>query len=197
MKKVRVIYGYKGSGKDTCVSLMMPERHPCTLSFADELRKVCWMLFENKIKDKERLYGAIDKKEEIIEGWLIPQDIKEQCGFEEQYWTGRRILQWMGTDVCRKVYSSIWVDKLIDKIKITPNELICITDCRFLNEYEALKKLNSSECDVQFIEVVRDRETNEFSTHASEKDLKHFKHDCRIYNNCSLDMLKPLVLSLV
>jgi hypothetical protein len=192
MKKIIVFYGNKGVGKDTSFNMFNKYEFVYKqVSFADPVKETVWSLFGKKIGDKERLYGAIEKKEEIIEGWEIPANL----GFKEKYWTGRRLLQWFGTDVCRNVYGQIWVDKAEEQIR--KHDHVGITDCRFLNEYELLKRLKG-EYDVNFVHVLRKSMGNsEFSTHASEIDMDKFSPNYIIYNNKTLFELEENVKEVI
>jgi len=221
MKQIVVFYGYKGSGKDTCYEILrdiyfdrkiesmtvggkirslfgkdLQVKTIEKLSFAGKLREIVWDLFKNKIVDKNLLNGSIEQKETPIEGWEVPQDVKDSCGFTETYWTGRRLLQWFGTEVCRNVYRDVWVDAFVDQLKESDEDVICITDCRFRNEYETLKNLDKDEFEVSFIHVDRSTDDNEYSTHASEKDLKTFDCDVRIKNDGSLRELQDEITKL-
>jgi hypothetical protein len=199
MKDVIVFYGQKGVGKDTCFELFqrITEKTVVKLSFAQKLRDVVWFLFGNKIEQLERVNGAIHKKEEPIIGWEIPQNVKEQCNFTEKYWTGRRLLQWFGTEVCRNIYDNIWIDSLIIDLEIREEEVICITDCRFKNEYDAIVGLRDKGYRVSFVCVNRDMGANEFSDHPSERDIKHFESDVKLDNNNTIDALNEKVTSLI
>ena len=198
-KKIVVFYGYKGSGKDTCHDMLkdMSADIVKQFSFAEPLRNVCWSLFGKKIEQKERLYGSISRKEEAIKGWIIPENIRLSCGFTEKEWTGRRLLQWMGTDVCRNIYDNIWVDMLVTDIQCSEHlyDIAVVTDCRFKNEYEALKKLGN-EFDVQFIYVDRGTSDNAFSGHASERDMADFEYDICIENRGTKEELEMEVSKL-
>jgi hypothetical protein len=193
MKRINVFYGYKGSGKDTSYALFKEinfTKHIVQLSFAEKLRRTVWNLFQDKIKLRERIYGSIQSKEEIITDWEMSSKIAKECNFSEKYWTGRRLLQWFGTEVCREIYSDIWINALLKDVNSSEATHICITDCRFQNEYDALKKLDPSLYKVSFILVKRSDDTNGFSGHASEKDLQHFEYDQIIYNTGSMDDLR-------
>ncbi len=54
--------------------------------------------------------------------------------------TVRDFLQYLGTDVCRKIYNSVWVDRCINDIKHEEPLLAIIDDCRFENEIKAVKE---------------------------------------------------------
>jgi hypothetical protein len=199
MKDVIVFYGYKGVGKDTCFELFekITDKSVVKLSFAQKLRDTVWYLFQSKIGERERVDGAIHKKEEPIEGWEIPQNVKDDCGFTEEFWTGRRLLQWFGTEVCRNIYENIWIDSLTDELEKRPEEVICITDCRFKNEYDSIVALREKGYNVHFVNVSRDMGDNEFSGHASEKDIEHFEADVKLDNNLSIEVLNDKVSSVL
>lgn len=190
---ILVFYGYKGAGKDTCFEIVASKSPSVKVSFADELRDTCWRLFGNKIVKRERIYGAIKDKEEPILGWEIPQSVRTSCGFTENFWSGRRLLQWFGTDVCRTIYQEIWVDKAVERINEYRDagvvSAVCITDCRFYNEYCALTSLGAV-----FIKVERGAQGNsEFASHASEKDIPDFQYKYRVNNSYSKEYLAACV----
>lgn len=201
-----VFYGPKGVGKDTCCEIAedyldaywrKQNAGGFRVSFAKALRETCWDLFKRKIGKKEYLYGDIKQKEKAIKGWRIPEDIRKRCGFKETFWTGRRLLQWFGTDTCRHVYSDIWVDKLDDEIEEVNKDrsvkAIFVSDCRFLNEYKMLNNRNAI-----FIKVDRpSRKKNKFSGHKSELDIDKFVYQHYIKNSGTINQLGCTVLDLM
>lgn len=54
--------------------------------------------------------------------------------------TARDVMQYIGTDVFRKIKPSIWVDATLNKIRKDNPKMAVITDCRFPDEVEAIKK---------------------------------------------------------
>jgi hypothetical protein len=198
-KEIIVFYGYKGVGKDTSYELFkkLVDKSVTKLSFAQKLRDTVWDLFKQKIVERERVDGSIAKKEEAIEGWEIPQNVRKECNFTEKYWTGRRLLQWFGTEVCRNIYNTIWIDTLISELKCSEEEVICITDCRFKNEYDAIAELRDQGYNVLFVNVTRDMGENEFSNHPSERDIQYFEADVKLDNNQSIDILSKKVTTLI
>jgi len=58
---------------------------------------------------------------------------------EEGHMTAREVMQYVGSDVFRKMYHNVWADATIRKIKQENTELAIITDCRFPNEVEAVQ----------------------------------------------------------
>jgi hypothetical protein len=191
-KKVFVFCGYKGSGKDTSSELFMnslnlPFKH---LSFADKLKMVCWELYSSKLVTPNRIYGNKDQKEEAIEGWVIDEHIRKSCNFTEHLWSGRRLLQWFGTEVGRYSYKDIWSDSLKKNLFERQENLFTITDCRFLSEYDMLKSLDKNFYDVIFVLIKRNVEYNDYCLHASELEVDKFKFDFIINNDGSIDNLR-------
>lgn len=187
MKKIIVFYGQKGVGKDTCCDAyrnvaFFNNQLISHVSYAKELKDVVWNLFGKLIGKQEYIYGTINEKETPITTWEISPEISKQFGYKETYWTGRRLLQWFGTDMCRSVYSMIWVDKAENKIKEADSDTIVITDCRFKNEYDSLLKMKD-EFKVIFVKVERKTDLNTFGSHVSEAGIDHFIYDDLLLND--------------
>jgi hypothetical protein len=53
--------------------------------------------------------------------------------------TIREVLQYMGTEIFRKMYETVWVDSLLRKIKAEEPEIAVICDVRFPNEINLLR----------------------------------------------------------
>ena len=54
--------------------------------------------------------------------------------------TGREVLQYFGSDVCRNMYENIWFDACIRRIRKDNPELALISDVRFPNEIKGLQE---------------------------------------------------------
>ena len=55
--------------------------------------------------------------------------------------SGREVMQYVGTDICRTMYGDVWADSCIRKITKEGSLFAVITDCRFPNEVEAIQKV--------------------------------------------------------
>lgn len=108
-----------------------------------------------------KVFDAIDKEIKLYSfADILKQNIcmdilgmsYEQCygsdtdknSLTGMYWndkqmTARDIMQFVGTDVFRKLYANVWVDATLNRIKKDKTKLAVITDCRFPNEVEAIK----------------------------------------------------------
>jgi hypothetical protein len=53
--------------------------------------------------------------------------------------TAREFLQYLGTDIMRKIHDPIWVNRLIKDIKLEEPTIAVVDDVRFLNEIEAIQ----------------------------------------------------------
>jgi hypothetical protein len=150
-----------------------------TYAFANPLKDICHELFEIP---RELLHGTDEDKNTVMEhlrwenmpGVMTPemsiygQDYvgKHSDGsFEDAcYWmykhdpglmTVREFLQFMGTEVMRKIYGPVWVNLLKRQIQSEQSNLSIITDCRFENEIDGLKSLPGESYDVKFVYLTR------------------------------------------
>lgn len=165
------ISGKKGSGKDTCASLLANEllakyRLKVTLkAFADKLKKCCailsgqfdWIFYDQNSKNKKA--GLLSM-------------------------TNRELMQKFG-DLTRQLDQDIWIKLALDINNVNTDVLI-ITDVRFKNEAKAIKDKGGL---LIRMESNRSKEDN----HESETDLDDYNDfDFNIINNkdTSLGMLQ-------
>jgi hypothetical protein len=121
-------------------------------SFADSLKDLCQYLFG---LTEEQCFGTNTQKNSPTKlVWKdmpgLPtkktKDFLINLGFDlpedwsiDNYMTARHVLQYVGTEIFRKIYSNVWVDATIKNIKNDKPELAIITDCRFPNEVEGIQ----------------------------------------------------------
>lgn len=133
-------------------------------SFAEPLKELCLNLFG---LEPEKVYGTDEQKNSLTKlKWVdmpgvIIYDSDDMCdevysvleeegiaenfyfkylpSDEEQFMTGREFMQYLGTDILRKIYSKIWTDYCLNNIKNTSPDLALISDCRFENEINAIQ----------------------------------------------------------
>lgn len=127
-------------------------------SFADSLKKMCVELFEIP---PECVWGTDDQKN-TVQGHLLwenmpgvmTEDFTAHCVDWRSYsshfstaepktgpMTAREFMQFLGTDVMRKMYGPIWINSCIRRIQQEQSELAIIADIRFPNEAEAVEKI--------------------------------------------------------
>ena len=81
--------------------------------------------------------------------------------------TGREVLQYLGTDVFRRMYDRVWIDNCLGQIEEEQPAIAVIGDCRFLNEVIAVQDAGG-----KVVHLTRDPESGD--GHASENDLEGF-----------------------
>jgi dephospho-CoA kinase len=179
------VCGYIGSGKDTLADILIKERGYIKLSFASALKDAVSAIFG---WDRNMLEGATSEsrllREQVDEWWSQRLNIPAL--------TPRWILQNLGTDILRdKFHPDIWLASLERKIIGLSKNNIVITDCRFDNEYQVLKRLGAK--------IVRiDRHCTISSiNHSSENSWQNFAFDFIIENNSTLDDLREKVLNAI
>ena len=124
-------------------------------SFASALKAISVSLFG--LKD-DQVYGTDGQKNQIVPHlrWEnMPGVITDTklwtkiCGKNKNVdglvfhkkgpMTARQFLQYMGTDVMRRIYEPIWVNACLEDIRREEPLLAVIDDCRFQNEIEAVQ----------------------------------------------------------
>lgn len=116
-------------------------------------------------------------------------------GNKDEY--GRRLLQYVGTDIIREKNPDQWVEFVANILAMFPDEwdYVLIPDCRFPNEIGYLK---SHGFDVTHIRVIRpgfkSPLTKEQQQHPSETALDGVAPDCFIQNDGSLSGLRARVV---
>lgn len=93
--------------------------------------------------------------------------------------TAREVLQFVGTEIFRKMHDNVWIELVLNQIEIDNPEVAVIADCRFDNEGNAIK-------DKGGLLVYLERET-EPDTHISENGINNVTFDIRL-NNKSLSI---------
>jgi len=109
---------------------------------------------------------------------------------------GRKMLQYVGTDVIRKENPSLWVDFVALMLKYFHEnwDYVIIPDCRFPNEVSTMR---DSGFDTLYLRVIRSNFasplTEEQQKHPSETALDGYDADYCIDNNGTLSELKTKV----
>lgn len=179
MTKIIGFAGRKQSGKTTCSEFVAkifngkiePFNSAKIYNFADPLKKdICINILGMTY---DQCYGTDEQKNTIT-------DIE----WNGSKLTAREVMQFVGTDIFRKMKNNIWADATIIKIKKENPRLAIIADCRFPNEVEAIKNVGG-----YVIKLTR----NPFdSDHESEKALDSCNYDHSnfdlVLNNHNIDI---------
>jgi hypothetical protein len=135
MTKIIAFAGRKQSGKTTA-SQMVVDYYSTVVedstnikiyNFADPLKEdICIKLLG---MSREQCYGDDEYKNQVTD-----------LEWEGKKLTAREVMQFVGTDVFRKMKQNIWAEATINRIKNEKPRLAIIADCRFPNEVEIVKK---------------------------------------------------------
>ena len=136
MKKVIGICGLIGHGKDTAAGFLIAEGYQ-RISFAGVLKDACASIFG---WDRILLEGNTPEsrafREMPDEWWSNRLDIPN--------FTPRYALQYVGTDVLRThFHPDIWVAACERQVEMAEKNVV-ISDCRFFNELNIIKKLGGT-----------------------------------------------------
>ena len=169
-------------------------------NFADALKELCVTMFDIS---HEQAYGTYKNsltklKWENMPGVITPEKAKslfsnDGGGYDEDhiaefgimvhkpgFMTAREVLQFVGTDIFRHMYEPVWVNLLMNKIKMDSPLVAVIADCRFDNEARAVKEEGG-------ILVYLTRRPSEDS-HSSEDGFSTFRDFNKTIDNKKLNI---------
>jgi len=137
-------------------------------NFADPLKDMCINLFNIPY---ENLYGTDEqknKKQPHLQWGNMPTH--NVLSFVSRgTMTAREFMQYLGTEIMRKMHQDVWANACVNKMKKENSELAIVADVRFPNEVEVIKKAGGK--------VLR-LERNPFDDdHDSEKALDSDNYD--------------------
>ena len=177
--------GNQGAGKDTVGDILISDYGFIKLTFASTLKDIVSVLFS---WPRDLLEGITETsrvwRETTDDFW------SEKTGIAN--FTPRKALQIIGTDLFRiHFYNDIWANIVENKINIilknNSNANIVVTDCRFSNEINIIKKFPNS----HIITIVRNSNNHLHSlSHSSEAEWVNYNFDDVLQNDNSIDELK-------
>lgn len=169
MTKIIAFAGRKQSGKTTCAEFVCNEYVGNLLgetkiyNFADPLKQdICMNILG---LTECQCYGSDEQKNELVNCYW-PETSKPM--------TAREVMQYVGTDIFRKIQKNVWADATISKIKKEAYDLAVIADCRFPNEVEAVKNAGGM--------VIKLNRNIYDSDHASETALDYGNYDYKNFD---------------
>ena len=155
--------GRKQSGKTSAceftgnVFSQTLQKNCAIYNFADPLKKMCIDIFGLTY---EQCYGSDENKNEYV-NCLWPDSGKSM--------TAREVMQYVGTNIFRKMQHNVWAGATIRKIQDENLPLALIADCRFPNEVEAVKNVGGL--------VIKLNRNPYGSRHESETALDEDRYD--------------------
>ena len=127
------ICGFIGSGKDTVADFLVNFHEFRRESFASTLKDSVAAVFGwDRTLLEGRTAEAREWREQVDPWWAERLDMPTL--------TPRWVLQYWGTEVCRRSFhDDIWIASLENKLRNSKDNIV-ISDCRFPNEIQAIKK---------------------------------------------------------
>ena len=126
------ICGFIGSGKDTVADYLVNFHEFRRESFANTLKDAVSSVFGwDRTMLEGRTKEAREWREQVDPWWAERLDMPTL--------TPRWVLQYWGTEVCRKgFHDDIWIASLENKLR-TSKDNVVISDCRFPNEIQSIR----------------------------------------------------------
>jgi len=126
------VCGFIGSGKDTVADYLVNFHEFRRESFASTLKDAVSSVFGwDRTMLEGRTKEAREWREQVDPWWAARLDMPTL--------TPRWVLQYWGTEVCRKAFhDDIWIASLENKIR-TSKDHVVISDCRFPNEILSIR----------------------------------------------------------
>tara|TARA_B100001094_G_scaffold41877_1_gene36593 strand:+ start:381 stop:1106 length:726 start_codon:yes stop_codon:yes gene_type:complete len=144
--------------KDFVISNLYKEldQHIKIYNFADTLKQnVCMDVLGMSY---QQCYGSDEDKNSMTGLY-----------WENQELSAREVMQFIGTDIFRKVKRTVWIDSIMSQITKEKAKMAIITDCRFPDEVDAVKNAGG-----YVIRLTRDLHN---SSHISETALDEDNYD--------------------
>lgn len=178
-----VFCGPRRAGKGTCAEYLMGHLRkrgltPRKVDFADPLREISGIVFG--VSQAEFLDPVL--KERPLDSW--------------PFLSPREILQTVGTDLFRYQWPDVWLRAwqrtARQHLAQGPTAVVVTTDCRFVNEAEAVRSLDPK---AMILRVTRDSLVG-VDRHASEMEWSAIPFDWEVPNNGTLPDLKRIAAEL-
>jgi len=114
------------SGKNTVAKLLEKNLKikANTLAFADPIKEIILSTFPSS--NRSDLFGASELRDKIVPGLSVSY---------------RYLLQKIGTSF-KEFDNNVWINNLDSKLLLSTSDLVIVSDLRFINEYDYLKKNN-------------------------------------------------------
>jgi len=160
-------------------------------NFADPLKKFLMDVFD---LTWEQCYGSNEDKNTPTK--VLWENMPNRPNNRKKPMTARELMEYFGTDVCRKMYDNVWVEATLKQINQEQPEIAIIGDCRFPNEVDAIKNAGG-----KVIRLTLDGAPG--NTHLSNTVLDADKYDWKNFDavidnaNMDLDTKNDKILALM
>ena len=195
--KIIAVSGFIGSGKDTVAEYLVDNKGFRRESFASALKDAVAAIFGwDRILLEGQTPQARHWREQVDSWWA------NRLGMPNL--TPRWVLQYWGTEVCRHgFHDDIWIASLEKKLHDNNQDLV-ISDARFPNEFDMLKKFHAQlvwvkrhpfpdwyydACAANQGSMETQQKLQQKNIHASETSWVGYKFDHEIENDFTLPYL--------
>ena len=161
-------------------------------SCADYLKRICIDVLG---LDENLVYGSQADKQTLthlnwedvptFEKEVAPKNSKSKIGIRVKTgkMTVRDVLEYVGTELFRKMHNNCWAEALVKSIKRDKSSFAIVDDVRFINEVEAVQKAGGK---VIRLTLVTDEAAA--NTHASNIELDNYDGFDYVLDNSSKSM---------
>jgi len=168
------ICGNAGSGKDTAADILIARHGFVRVAFADVMKRFCHEVFDFTV---DQMWGPSESRNR-------PDDRYKRSNGEPL--TPRHALQQLGTNWGRECFPDVWINyaiRVADRLALggchyeptygivsNPGAActdVVISDCRFMNEVEAIKRASG-----QVVRISRHPPDHIEDSHISETELQ-------------------------
>lgn len=151
--KIIGLTGDIGSGKDTVANHLHEKYGFEIFSFANRLKEWTLSLVEPLGVERRHIFGGSDETKQADQAEPLEMlSNRYACGPDAsfEFWTGRGLLEHLGTEVARSIHPDIWVRHLTkifqDRHQVQNGDYLSelrfvIPDVRFPNEFEAIQDM--------------------------------------------------------
>jgi hypothetical protein len=164
--------GYAQSGKDTLANILVEKFGFTRVAFADPIRDLLYEMNPSVKDGGYRVRGVVDGY-----GWEIAKTTFPEV---------RNLLQNLGVGARKTFGESFWVQQALRKVHFEGN--FVITDVRFSNEADAIRKYDNSQ-----IWRVKRPGVGAVNLHESETQMDSYKVDQIFLNSGTVEDLEVLL----
>ncbi len=172
------LYHFADALKEICISMFGLTFEQVYGSAKNSLTKLNWKNMPGVLiyEDARDLLAKVDKK---LQNATI-EEVQAVFGDsvlikKASLMTAREVMQYIGTDIFRRMNNKVWTDLCLNKIKEEAPEIAVIADCRFDNEATEIKSRGGF-----VVKLLRDIDPSD--AHSSETSLQSFEFDAVVDN---------------
>lgn len=184
IKHIVAVTGPKRSGKDTAASYLKSMFDYEPLAFAEPIKDILCVTLGISRETLDDFKNLTDSHKILgVESYgAFAEDEDDYVEFTTDM---RQILQRFGTEAMKKHFGTdVWCKKLIQDALLWDLDNICVSDLRFIEEYEYLKE----HCEK--LTIIRlHKDGLEDDSHSSEQEYKQIPTDYDVSNNGTLQEL--------